>query len=1036
MSSRQTLTVFAAVVALWVTGGPVAAATQSDAASLDHFERKIRPVLVEHCYKCHSAEAQKNKKLRAELYLDTRAGVLKGGESGPAIVPGKPGESAIIRALQYTDEEMQMPPAGKLPAAVIADFETWIAAGAPDPRDGGVATARKEIDIEAGKAFWAFAPLKDSPPPAVNDAAWPRTPIDRFILSGLETQGIKPNGPATREKLVRRAYLDLTGLPPTADELDEVLADTAADAYDRLIDRLLASPRYGERWGRHWLDVARFGESDGFEHDNARPAAYHYRDFVIRALNEDMPFNRFAALQIAGDEIAPGDYLAMAATGFLTAGVFPTQITEKEFEITRYNQLDDMVSTVGTAMLGLTIGCARCHDHKFDPIGASDYYRLTAAFATAIRSDVDIDLSTDAEKLAAKQAWETRRASAAAKLQQYERDTLPARVKEAVATAARGEIGKAIWSVIDVATATAQSGAMLQRQSDGSFLRTGKPADKDVYRFTTKLPAGTYTAVRVEVMTDPSLPRNGPGTAPNGNFVLSEIELTVDPIDAASKAVTLPLTAARATHQQNKTNLAVAGSIDGKSGTGWAVDSGGIGKAQAAIFDLAKPLAVEKPVSVSFTLRQDNGGKHLIGRPRLAITSEPSPNDFRGEGPDPAVVALLRKVASGAELTADDVSTLREWVASKDASYVALKGELAKLDADGPGIKPVKVQVTSEGLPPVFNHANGRGYPHFYKDVYLLRRGDPANKAEAVSLAFPRVLMRGGATEANWPATPPQGWRTSYRRKAVADWLTDVESGAGHLLARVIVNRLWQHHFGRGLVATPNDFGTQGERPTNPALLDWLATDLIRHGWQLKRVHKLMMTSAVYMQSADTSPDRLAKDPDNRTLWRWSPRRLEAEPIRDSMLAAAGLLDTTMYGPGTLDQSTRRRSVYFMVRRSQLIPMMMVLDWPEPLNSIGARPVTTVAPQALLFMNSPQARQYAEAFATRVQQPTGEATIERAYRTAIGRRPDVAEIKRIVAFLDLQTAAHRDAGRKDPPAQALADFCQALMSSNEFVYVD
>jgi hypothetical protein len=312
-----------------------------------------------------------------------------------------------------------------------------------------------------------------------------------------------------------------------------------------------------------------------------------------------------------------------------------------------------------------------------------------------------------------------------------------------------------------------------------------------------------------------------------------------------------------------------------------------------------------------------------------------------------------------------------------------------------------------------------------------------------VTASFPRVLTRGGKDELFWQAAPPAGAdgaypgsHPSYRRTALAHWLTDTDNGAGNLLARVIVNRLWQHHFGRGIVATPNDFGAQGDRPTHPELLDWLANDLVDHGWQLKRLHKLMMTSSVYMQGAEVSADREAIDPHDVYLWRWQPRRLEAEPIRDSMLAVSGTLDTTMFGPGSLDQSMRRRSVYFTVKRSQLIPMMMVLDWPEPLNSIGIRPTTTVAPQALLFMNSSQARQYAEAFAKRVDSQSVSECVERVYRIALGREPEARESKIAGDFIERQESGYRDAKQADPHAAALADFCQAVMSSNEFVYVD
>lgn len=775
------------------------ATASADPAGIAFFEAKIRPVLIEQCFKCHSVEAKANGKLKGDLYLDSAEPMLKGGETGPSIVPGKPGESLLIKAIRYEDEDMQMPPKTRLPATVVADFEKWIAMGAPDPRTGGVtAVAKKGIDIEAGRRFWSFQPLSAVAIPAVKDGRWARTSIDRFVLNKLEEKRLSPNPMADRSKLIRRAFLDLTGLPPTSQEVDAFIGDPSAEAYESLIDRLLTTPRFGERWARHWLDAARFAESDGFEQDYDRPAAYQYRDFVVRAMNDDMPFDRFVQWQLAGDELAPDDWQAMAATGFLTAGVFPTQITEKEFESTRYNQLDDMAATTGTAMLGLTVGCARCHDHKFDPVPTLDYYRLVAGFGSAIRSDIERDLSTPAEREASRRQWEKRRNDLSAKVESYDR---------------------------------------------------------------------------------------------------------------------VPL--------------------------------------------------VFKPVE-----------------------------------------------------------------------YRKLTRELGKLEAAGPAKVLTKIQVTSEGLPPVKNHADGRGYPHFYKESFLLRRGDPNNKVQVVTASFPQVLMRGGKDESHWLTPPPAGARTSFRRAALARWITDAESGAGPLLARVIVNRVWQHHFGKGIVGTPNDFGAQGDRPTHPELLDWLAKDLIDHGWQLKRLHRMIMTSAAYMQNAAISADRIAVDPNDEWLWRWQPHRLEAEPIRDSLLFVAGLLDETRFGPGTLDENMRRRSLYFTVKRSRLIPMMMVLDWPEALNSIGNRPTTTVAPQALLFMNSPQARQCAEGLASHAKSTTVVESIGQAYRIALSRPASPTEVDLAAQFIARQATVYHRAEQADPDSAALVDFCQALLSTNEFVYAE
>jgi hypothetical protein len=579
-------------------------------------------------------------------------------------------------------------------------------------------------------------------------------PVDRFILAELREKGLSPNPPADKRTLVRRLYLDLIGLPPSPEEVEAFLAG-GDRAYERLVDKLLASPHFGERWARHWLDVVRFAESDGFEHDSDRPNAYHYRDFVIRAFNDDLPFDTFVRWQVAGDEIDPDNPLAWMATGFLVAGVFPTQITEAEFERTRYDQLDDMTATTGVAFLGLTVGCARCHDHKYDPIRAEDYYRLLASFGKTVRSEIQLNLSS---------------------------------------------LGKE---------------------------------------------------------------------------------------HAANEAVT--------------------------------------------------------------------------------------------------------------------------------------------------------VQVGSDGTPPVKSHADDRGYPHFYADTYILARGDPEQKREIAAQSFLPVLMRNNKAADHWCDKPPVGVVQSFCRRNLANWLTDEENGAGHLLARVIVNRIWQHYFGRGIVATPNDFGMQGERPTHPQLLDWLAGELIRNGWRLKPIHKLIVTSSAYRQSAAFDPEDAKIDPANRYCWRFEPRRLESETVRDCLLACGGLLDVTMYGPGSLDEAMRRRSIYFTVKRSRMISSMQLLDMPESLVSIGARTSTTTAPQALLFLNSPLVRSAAEGFAARLAEPTkrsAEHAIQTAFMIALGRQASAEECRLWQRMIEDDAAEYEASGRTDSRRLALTNFCQMLLSTNEFIYVE
>lgn len=716
-----------------------------DPQALQFFESKVRPLLVNRCYECHSRRATTPK---AGLRLDVREGWGRGGRRGPAIVPGDPDRSLLIQAVRGTHPDLHMPPDTPLSSEEIAILEKWVAMGAPDPRsEEQPEEERVRGDLRAARLFWSFKGLQDvrTPPPV--DPSWEKTPIDSFIRSRQEQYGLYPNDEADRATLARRLYLDVIGLPPSPEELDAFVTESRPDAYERLVDRLLASPHFGERWARHWMDVARFAESHGYEQDYDRPTAYFYRDFLIRAFNEDLPYDRFVQWQIAGDELTPDDPWAMVATGFLGACSFPTQLTEAEFEKARYEELDDMVNTLGVAFLGLSLGCARCHDHPYDPVRSEDYYRVVAVFTKAIRTEVELPI--------------------------------------------------------------------------------------------------------------------------------------------------------------------------------------------------------------------------------------------------------------------------------------------------GPSGKNVKVLVTTEGLKPLKHHADERGFPHFYPRTYVLRRGDPAQKVKEAQPGVLPVLTREGYDERHWWTDPPGGWtRTPYTRAMLARWIVDMDAGPGALVARVAANRLWQYHFGRGIVATPNDFGRKGEPPTHPELLEFLAGYLVRHDWSLKRLHRLILTSATYRQSATTDEVRYRVDPANVYLWYWKPRRLEAEAIRDSLLAVADSLDWTMYGPGGLDPLRRRRAVYTFIKRSKPDPFLLLFDWPEHLVSIGRRAVTTTAPQSLAFLNHPLVHLCSDRLARLVERADAEEGITELFRRAYGRRPEAAELAACRAFLYEQEQLHQEAGHPDPVHLAWKDLCHALLGASEFVYVD
>jgi hypothetical protein len=498
--------------------------------------------------------------------------------------------------------------------------------------------------------------------------------------------------------------------------------------------------------------------------------------------------------------------------------------------------------------------------------------------------------------------------------------------------------------------------------------------------------------------------------------------------------------------------LSVAGSIDADPVSGWAVD-GQIGRDQAAVFAAQEPIGFDAGTKLVFKLTFNHSNtQHSIGRFRLSVTRQAdAPPAIGNSGPDAKVVDALARLKQTAVTEGPDWVTALAWYKTTLDAWKELDRNLADLKKAGPGLQLTKALVASEGLPHLPHHADDRGFPHFYPETYFLRRGDVNQKGDVAAQGFLPVLLREGDDESRWASVaksvsgvPPEpsvgsalrGVPPSYRRMRLANWLTDIEHGAGQLAARVMVNRLWQHHFGRGLVATPNDFGASGERPSHAELLDWLAQDLVSHGWQLKRLHRLLMTSSVYLQAADFDEARAKIDRENTYYWRHVPRRLEAEAIRDSLLSVSGQLEPMMYGPGTLDQNMRRRSVYFFIKRSQLVPMMMLFDWPEHLVSIGQRSSTTIAPQALLFMNSPQGRTYAEGFAGRLIDRADDAFVPAAYALAFGRRPDTKELELATQFLTKQSAVYSAAGKTDSTHLARVDFCQALMSMNEFVYVE
>jgi mono/diheme cytochrome c family protein len=1004
---------------------PVPASHAKDMArGLELFKGGVRALLTEHCLECHGG----GSKTKGDFNLTTREGLLKGGKDGVTVIPGNAKASLLIKLISHAEEPHMPNKKPKLPDDPIRKIAAWIDAGAPYDKPlvaDAKLTRDRSVVSEQDRKFWSFVPLKRVEPPKTKDKLWSRTPVDQFILSKLDAKGLKPNLMLDRRNLIRRAYLDVIGLPPSPEEVESFVSDPSPRAYERLIDRLLASPHYGERWARHWLDLARFGESHGYEQDYDRPFAYHYRDFVIRALNDDLPYDTFVKWQLAGDELAPDNPQAWFATGFLGAGTHATQITANQAEKERYDELDDQINTIGTAMLGLSLGCARCHDHKFDPVPTQDYYRMISTFTTTVRSDHDVDLNP-AKTRAALGAWAREHEPLVAARERFEKEHLPARLDAWLKT--NPTLQEPDWLAAELEGFKVSGGYYglnsSSAQPDGSRLVDIKAGAPDTMAFTVKTKLTNIAAIRLEALADKTLPGYGPGWAKDGGFNVTEFSVIAKASKGEGKGATLVLAKRRAT-----TDAAPA-----KSVLPWT-DGGKKGRDHAAVFELEKPVSFAAGAELNFTLKfPADFDRNVLGRVRVSLSE-------RADAPLDAQAVALKDFETARDLMtrpADSWKVAQREALARvfrvtDADWRKLDEALLAHAKSEPRPELVKALVCTEGLPALRLHTQG---PDFYDKTYVLKRGDLSQKQGEAPQGFLQVLMR--APEKRWQTPMPPDSRTPRLRSAFANWITDVDSGAGNLLARVIVNRLWQHHLGRGLVNTPSDFGANGERPAHPELLDWLAGELIRGGWKLQPIHRLIMLSAVYQQTPAPDERRMRADPENALYWRQTRQRLEGEIIRDSILAVSGRLDKTMFGPGTLDEGMTRRSIYFTVKRSKLIPMMSQFDWPDSLQGIGKRGATTVAPQALLLMNNPQVRAAAKDFAGRLAQQanSSDAAVMRAYQLALGRLPTPRELRDSIAFIEAQARSYTASGAKDGGTQALADFCQTVFGLNEFVYVE
>ena len=788
---------------------------QPAAGDAEHYTKTVRPILEKNCFACHSHAA---KKAKGGLMLDSHDALVKGGVTGPAFDAQHPEKSLIAKAIGYDDEDLRMPPKGKLADADRAVLEAWLKRGAPfagetkHTKSGGI--------TDEDRNWWAYRPVVRTEPPPAADARWNANPIDRFLFARLTKEGLRPTRPAERANLLRRVTFDLIGLPPTPEEIDAFVRDPDPQAFEKRVDKLLASPRYGERMGRRWLDLARYGESDGFRLDSYRSSAWRYRDWVIAAFNRDMPYDEFVREQLAGDEIRPGDRDALIATGFLAAGIY--EYNQADVRDQCSNMVNELVDLTGDVFLAQGMSCAKCHDHKFDPILQKDYFRLRAFFEpmTVLQ---EVDISTPAEHA------------------EYERKS-------------------AAW------------------------LEATKKIRDEMESFEKPLRPGVTT------------------------YMIGRYPKDVQSMFAKS-------TETRTPYEQQVVALANR-QID------YAMD-------------------------------------HL---------------DTRLKSPERERDIELRK-------------------------------ELAKFDH----LKPAPVPRT-----------------HIVRDVGpIAPETHFAKRAETVAPGFLTVIDPGLAR-----VTPTA--TSTGRRRALADWIA---SPTNPLTARVIVNRIWQQHFGRGLTASTSDFGRLGDRPSHPELLDWLADTFVKDGWSVKKLHRRIVTSAAYRQAtASAAPDlAMKKDPENRLLWRGSTRRLEAEQIRDALLAVTGKLDESAGGP-SVEPTAPRRSIYMKIRRNTHDPLLDVFDWPEGFTSTAERNVTTTASQALLMLNSDFMRTQAAALADRVEKTDPDARIDRLFRLLFGRHATDEERSRCATFLEDQ--ATRLPASADRNRAVLVDLCLTLLNANEFLYVD
>lgn len=977
----------------------------SFAANTVDFDRDVQPILAEHCLKCHG-----NGTAEAGLQFtgfDAATTALPSGER--AVVPGNPEASALLARVSANDEFLRMPPDGDpLPAEDVETLRTWIASGAHWP------------------AHWAYRPLTQPavPDPEADSELRERfdSPIDRFVLARLVENGLSPAPPADRRTLLRRVCYDLIGLPPTPEEMEAFLNDSAPGAFERVVDRLLDSPRYGERWARHWMDVVHYAESHGHDQDRPREHAWPYRDYLIQSFNDDTPWARFVQEQVAGDALFPEDPQAIAATGFLATGPWDESSLRDIREdapdriVARYIDRDDIVTTVMSTFISTTVHCARCHDHKFDPVSQDEYYALQAVFAGTDKAnrpwDPDPQVASRRRQLQQEQATlsERREHEPAQLIALHDDPGLIAWERSQQEILAR-------WKPVRADSAVSGGGATLRVLDDLSVLADGTRPDKDVTTLTVTPAVARVTGLRIEVLPHESLPMSGPGRCDNGNLHLNELRVFAIPDGSPERPVELTLVSPVADF--NQSGWTIEHAIDGNPNTAWGIFPE-VGRPHEAIVRFASAVDMSEHRMLRVELHQLHGGSHLIGRLRLSVTDRdavPGPAEARV----PSDVAQLLPVPRTKRTTAQQLALVTAYEEQR------LQAELAALPP-----QQLVYCGTSQFEP------DGSFRPAAEpRTVHVLGRGDvnqPLREAQPGTLSCLPGLS--GALEPGHPS------RDASRRAALAGWLTD---RSNVLTWRSAVNRVWHYHFGQGIVTTPGDFGRMGGTPSHPELLDWLAAEFRDSGGSLKALHRRIVTSATWQQSTAYSPDAAAVDSGNRLLWQMNRRRLDAESIRDSVLQIAGTLDLTMGGPSVrqFDQSpgvhvtpnvdylnfdvdapeNHRRSVYRFVFRTLPDPFMDALDCPDASQLTHQRTSSLTALHALALLHDRTLVRQCEILAEDLQSryPDPEAQVREAWRRIFCREPTDQEVSRVARYAQ---------------QHGLSNACRFLLNTNEFLFVD